>query len=293
MIYRTIVQLNKRTKQASVKILSIAKINLGLRILERRKDGYHNITSLLLPIGLSDELSVEASEELLFSTSGSPIPGKSSENLCIKAFELIKRDYPIPNVRMHLHKNIPTGSGLGGASSNAAFTLKALNTLFKLHLNQQQLTDYAKLLGSDCAFFIENKTALAQGKGDLLSIFPFDLQQFEVMLVWPGISISTASAYAEVIPSKDGNLLRPLLSLPAHEWQGKIENDFSVSLFQKYPELQSIQEALLSKGAVYASLSGSGSAIFAFFKKGEIPIMEWPSNYFVWKGEVLVSEEIE
>lgn len=269
-----------------MKLLSQAKINFGLSILNKRTDGFHNIESIIIPIALHDELSVEESDECTFTTSGIPITPDPNANLCMKAYRLLKNDFDIPAINIHLHKNIPVGSGLGGGSSNAVATLKALDRLFDLKMRKGQFLDYAAQLGSDCPFFVENKIALAQGKGEILEEISLNLEGLDILLVYPNISVSTAEAFQIIKASGNAFSLKNINSLPKEKWQGYVRNSFSEVIFKECPEVAKIQEKLLKKGAIYSSMSGSGSAVYAFFPKGEIPEMEWPSDYIVWRGDL-------
>lgn len=256
-------------------------------MLSKRQDGFHNIQSILIPIGLYDEIDVEISDRLQFSHSGIPIPSSPSENLCVKAYRLLRNDFDIPDVKIHLQKNIPPGSGLGGGSSNAVACLKTLNQLFELHLNKSQLSAYAKELGSDCTFFVQNTIALVSGRGEKVESIAMDLQDLELMLVCPNLFISTAIAFSKVKPSKDSFPLEKVMHLPRTEWGKCIKNDFEQILFREFPFLEHVKSKLIENGAIYSSMSGSGSAVYGFFEKGKLNQIEWPSHYFVWKGKVL------
>lgn len=270
-----------------MKLFSNAKINFGLHLLKKRRDGFHTIETLVAPVSLVDTLEIEPSRDLQISSSGFRITGKMEENLCIKAFYLLKKHHRIPNVKMQLLKNIPPGSGLGGGSSNAVAVLKALDQLFQLNLSKNDFQNYAGSLGSDCTFFIENKTAFVQGRGEIVQSFPLPLHDLELLIIWPGFSISTSAAFAEMTDLPVHKSLKKLLSLPMKDWQEQIKNDFENVVFKKYPELQQIQELLLSHGAIYSSLSGSGSAVYAFFKEGTVPAIPWPESYFVRQERVV------
>ena len=243
-----------------------AKINIGLNILGKREDGYHNISSVFYPVSsCADILEITEKEHFLFESSGVDIP--KEENLCEKAFSLLRKDFSFPNVHIHLHKQIPIGAGLGGGSADAAFTLKGLNELFELEISSKKLEKYALQLGADCPFFIDDRPALVEGIGEKLSHIDLNLSVFEIRLVMPGIHISTAEAYAGVSPKIPKNPLRELIKLPIEKWKGKIKNDFERSIFIKHPKLQSIKEQLYKEGAIYAAMSGSGSTLYGFFVK--------------------------
>lgn len=262
-----------------------AKINLGLNILDRRPDGFHDIESLLFPIKLSDVLEVVPSEPDLasFTATGLDIPSDGKPNLCQQAFLLLKEKYSIPGVSIHLHKNIPSGSGLGGGSADAAFTLKLLNQLFSVGLTIAELKDLAAKLGSDCPFFIDNQPQLATGRGETLEPFPVNLSGLHLALIKPNIHVSTTEAYAGVTPALSEIPLREVLTQPMEKWKDILKNDFEESVFWKFPSLASIKFNLYQAGAVYASMSGSGSAIFGLFPKPpEKTLQESFPEAFIW-----------
>lgn len=264
-----------------------AKINLGLNILRKRTDGYHDISSLLYPIGLSDILEVIESGKFSFSSSGLPIPGNEENNLVIKAYKLLKKDFTLPEVSIHLHKTIPTGAGLGGGSSDGTFMLKMLNTLFELYLDDTILEDYALQLGSDCPFFIRNEPMLVSGRGETLEVFPLDLKGYFLYLVKPEQAISTKEAYQLVspaIPEKD--IPSILHDHPVDSWRGILENDFEKAFFKKLPAYDHIKDKLYEAGAVYASMSGSGSAFFGIFREKPVLQGAFPGPWFI-RQEIL------
>ncbi len=243
-----------------------AKINIGLNIISKREDGYHNIESCFYPIDFCDILEVLPAEKFSFTSTGIPIPGSSNENLCLKAYELIKADFDIPTVQIHLHKIIPIGAGLGGGSSDASFTLKALNSLFELSLTEEQLENYAAELGSDCPFFIHNKPTLATGTGTTFQNIELDLSSYHIALVYPDIHVSTKEAYSGVMPKATDQPLIKLLSEPIDTWKGIVKNDFEQSVFSQYPTIEKAKQDLYTKGAIYASMTGSGSTVYGFFE---------------------------
>ena len=244
-----------------------AKINLGLFITDKRSDGYHNLSSLFLPIPWQDELQIEQADTFSFSSSGLVISGNPQHNLVVKAYELIKAAYGIPPVKIQLHKVIPMGAGLGGGSADAAFTLKALDQLFELKLSEQKLMEHAADLGSDCPFFIKNKAALVSGRGEMLDYgFDFKLKA-QLLLVKPELFISTAEAYAGIKPKPLSRPLQTILKASTAEWRKELHNDFEASLFPLYPELANIKQKLYEAGAFYAAMSGSGSCMFGLFEE--------------------------
>ncbi|HLP04942.1 MAG TPA: 4-(cytidine 5'-diphospho)-2-C-methyl-D-erythritol kinase [Paludibacter sp.] len=263
-----------------------AKINLGLNVVERRPDGYHNIETVFYPIGLCDELHVEPSEtcrDYSFSASGIPIGGNPDDNLIVKAYWLLRSEYPFPPVDISLMKRIPFGAGLGGGSSDAAFMLKALNELFGLKITTRKLEKLAAELGADCPFFVRNKPVFAEGKGNVFSDIEIDLGNYHMLLVKPDIHVSTPDAYSMVVPAKPGNSLRELVRRPVSEWRGLINNDFEKSVFAKFPAIGSIKNQLYDLGAVYASMSGSGSSVYGIFEDNPGVSDEF-GNCFVVQG---------
>jgi 4-diphosphocytidyl-2-C-methyl-D-erythritol kinase len=242
------------------------KINLGLNILSKRSDGYHNVETYFYPVPWTDILEIIPAETLAFSSSGNAIPGKAEENLCLKAYSLLKKDFGLSPVHIHLHKIIPTGAGLGGGSSDGAHTLRLLNTIFQLNLSTEKLMHYAAALGSDCAYFIQDKSMLGSGRGEMLSEIAVRLKGKFLMLVKPDVHVSTAEAYAHVKPHQPEFSLRHILeSRPVNEWRAVVKNDFEESVFKKYPEIQSLKEKMYSLGAIYSCMSGSGSTVFGIF----------------------------
>ncbi|MEO9965015.1 MAG: 4-(cytidine 5'-diphospho)-2-C-methyl-D-erythritol kinase [Reichenbachiella sp.] len=245
-----------------------AKINIGLNITSKREDGYHNLSSCFLPIEWKDALEIIPANEFEFASSGLPIPGDQSSNLSVLAYELIKDNHQISPVKMHLHKTIPMGAGLGGGSADGAFALKLLNDQFELNLSQAQLEEYALTLGSDCPFFIDNQPKLVTGRGEVMEHVSVDLSGYSIALVSPGIHISTKTAFAGITPQDPGYDLKTILKRPPNEWQGIVVNDFEKTVFGSHPEIQQIKESLLNSGADYASMTGTGSAVYGIFEKG-------------------------
>ena len=243
-----------------------AKINIGLNVTAKRNDGFHTIESIFYPVlEVYDVLELLEDELLSFTSTGIEIPGKMESNLCIKAYNLIKADFNIPFVKIHLHKVIPIGAGLGGGSADAAFMLKALNNLFELNISEQQLINYAQQLGSDCAFFIVNKPAYAFNKGDELETIALDLSAYQIKIEYPNIHIGTAEAYAGIIPKESKNSLTALIQQPITNWKNTIKNDFEASIFPNHPSIEVLKDKMYKNGALYASMTGSGSAVFGVF----------------------------
>lgn len=250
-----------------------AKINLGLNITARRPDGYHDIESCFYPIGWCDALEIVPSSHFSFTSTGIEIPASEKGNLCIQAYHLLKEDFDLQPVHIHLHKNIPIGAGLGGGSADCAFALKLLNEIFDLNLTIKQLENYAAKLGSDCPFFINNKVVYATGTGTTFSHFPMDLSEFYIQVVYPKTHISTGEAYAGVQPAVATHTITEILTKsPKQEWRSFLKNDFEAALFGKYAELAKIKDTLYENGAVFASMTGSGSAIYGIFKAPTTPI---------------------
>ena len=242
-----------------------AKINIGLNVLEKRADNYHELSSVFYPVNdLCDILEIIPAAEFSFSSSGITIPGEG--NICTKAFELLKADFEIANVIMHLHKQIPIGAGLGGGSADGAFALKALNEIFKLELSIIELEDYALQLGADCPFFIENSPKYITGIGEKMRNINLDLSSYKLKFIFPELHISTAEAYEGVIPSQPKINLLDLIKQPIENWKTKVKNDFEVTVFAKDPQLQKMKDQLYADGAVYASMSGSGSVLYGVFE---------------------------
>lgn len=244
------------------------KINLGLNIVSKRPDGFHDLETVFYPVPWNDALEIIPAADGVFdfNVSGLMIPGKADNNLCIRAFQLLQTDHQLPEVKMHLHKVIPMGAGLGGGSSDGAFTLRLLNHLFDLGLSSDQLRAYARILGSDCAFFISDTALYARNRGDQFEQVIIDLQGMTLLLVLPGIHVATADAYAAVIPAFPEKPLKQLVHLPVDQWKDNITNDFEMVVFKKFPVIGGIKQKLYDTGAVYASMSGSGSAVYGLYR---------------------------
>ncbi|PKR80983.1 4-(cytidine 5'-diphospho)-2-C-methyl-D-erythritol kinase [Brumimicrobium salinarum] len=256
------------------------KINIGLNILGKRKDGYHEINTLMYPVPIHDVLEIIPHKNFSFSSSGLPIPGKYEDNLVIKAYELLKPEFNLAPVHIHLYKNIPMGGGLGGGSSNGAFALKMLNEIFKLNLNERQLQDRALKLGSDCPFFISNCPQLAKGRGEVLEKHPLNLKGSFLMLVNNGIHINTKEAYARVEPKTPNYFIENLVMEPFESWKSDVYNDFEVPTLDKYPDLQTIKDKLYANGAFYAAMTGSGSTMYGLFaEKPSSQLFNFPNGF--------------
>ena len=248
-----------------------AKINLGLNIVEKRPDGYHNLETVFYPINLQDALEVndlEGEGEYTLKISGTPIEGELDNNLVVKAYRFLKKDFPnMGSINIHMYKHIPTGAGLGGGSADAAFMLKLLNEKFKLNLSTEKLEKYAAILGADCAFFIQNKPVFASGIGNIFEEINLSLKGYYLVLVKPDIFVSTKDAFANIIPMKPNHSLKEIIRMPVETWRATMKNDFEDSVFKKFPEIAAIKDKLYDMGAIYASMSGSGSSVFGIFRE--------------------------
>jgi 4-diphosphocytidyl-2-C-methyl-D-erythritol kinase len=243
------------------------KINLGLHVVNKRPDGYHDLETCFYPVPWTDILEIIPSETLEFNSSGNSIPGNSSDNLCLKAYHLLKKDFDLPPVKIYLHKILPSGAGLGGGSSDAAHTLRSLNEIFTLNLSTVQLCQYASQLGSDCAFFIYDKPMMGVGRGEVLTPIALNLKRKFLVIVKPNLHISTADAFSGIKPRPPAMDLRTTLEQRSiREWNTLLVNDFEESVFLKHTDLLNIKNQLYKAGALYASLSGSGSAVVGIFE---------------------------
>lgn len=248
-----------------------AKINLGLNIVEKRPDGYHNLETIFYPINLQDALEVTRREnndkEYTLHISGSPLEGEPEDNLVVKAYKLLKKDYPgLLPVDIHMYKHIPAGAGLGGGSSDAACMIKLLNDKFSLGLSTERMEEYAVKLGADCAFFIRNKPVFATGIGNLFEPVELSLKGYHIILIKPDIFVSTRNAFAEIKPVRPAVSLKEIVKQPMETWKHSMKNDFEDSVFKKFPEIAAIKDELYDLGAVYAAMSGSGSSVYGIFK---------------------------
>ncbi|MGI8950861.1 MAG: 4-(cytidine 5'-diphospho)-2-C-methyl-D-erythritol kinase [Chitinophagaceae bacterium] len=271
------------------------KINLGLNIIRKREDGYHDIETVFYPLPLCDAVEVivlpeirnqqsdvrnQKSEIQNLSTSGLNIEGKIEENLCIKAVQLLKKNFSqLPPIQMHLHKAIPVGAGLGGGSADAIFILQLLNEKFELKLSKEQLFNYAKELGSDCPFFIINKPCFATGRGEILQEIHLDLSKYYFVIVNAAIHINTKWAFAQIQSQQSFQRIIEIINEPIVKWKNYLANDFEQIIAKKYPEIIAIKNKLYDAGAIYSSMSGSGSSVYGIFEN-EIPEINFPAEYF-------------
>ena len=244
-----------------------AKINLGLKVLYKRADGYHELETCMLPVPMYDILEILPAKEFSFHQTGLTFEGANTDNLCIRAYDLLANDHTLPPVYMHLRKIIPMGAGLGGGSSDAAWVLKGLNSLFDLGLSDNELENYAAQLGSDCPFFIADVPQMAGGRGEILRPAEINLSGYYLKLVNPGLHVSTAEAYAGVHFSEAYPTLESLLTQSIKSWRGNVVNDFERSVFERYPEIEQIKEQMYAEGAVFALMSGSGSTVYGLYEE--------------------------
>lgn len=258
------------------------KINLGLNILRKRDDGFHDLETVFFPVPFTDALEVitNNNRETEFTATGLEIAGTAADNLCMKAYQLLKKDFPhLAVVKVHLHKVIPSGAGLGGGSADAAFMLKLLNDKFKLNLSTLQLLNYSLQLGSDCPFFIINKPCFATGRGEILEEIPLDLSPYKIVLVNPRIHVNTGWAFSQTRPQLPERSIKEIASKPIVSWKDELKNDFEAVVSAAYPKIKEIKEDLYRQGALYASMSGSGSTVFGIFDKAT-PIGSFGNDYF-------------
>ena len=259
-----------------------AKINLGLNIIERRTDGYHNIESCFVPIEWVDVLEAVEQQTFAFTSSGLDIPGDPSSNLAVLAFKRLQQVFDLPNVAIHLHKNIPIGAGLGGGSADGAFMIKLLNEKFHLELSDSQMEAFASELGSDCAFFIQNRPRYVEGTGTEFSDIKVTLKGMFIIIAYPDLHISTGEAYSGVTPKQPlVHLKNSLENNTVSSWQGLIVNDFEVGVSKKYPAITDLVNQLKQHGAIYTSMTGSGSAVYGLFNSDPKMEFAFPS-YQYW-----------
>ncbi|MGE5395456.1 MAG: 4-(cytidine 5'-diphospho)-2-C-methyl-D-erythritol kinase [Candidatus Saccharibacteria bacterium] len=253
-----------------------AKINLGLAITEKRTDGFHNLETLFVPVGWCDALEFVVSEKVEFSASGIFLSGDAESNLVMKAFRMLQHDFNLPPLKIHLHKVIPFGAGLGGGSSDGAFMLSMLNKQFALNLSGPDLETYAARLGSDCPFFIRNAPVFACGRGEIMEPVDVSLNNWFILIIKPPVEVPTAQAFRWIVPQKPEQSLKSLVKQPVEQWKDTIVNQFESSVFQLYPQIRQIKDRLYELGAAYASMSGSGSCVFGLFS--ELP-KHWKSLF--------------
>ncbi|MGZ3866209.1 MAG: 4-(cytidine 5'-diphospho)-2-C-methyl-D-erythritol kinase [Bacteroidia bacterium] len=269
-----------------------AKINLGLNITEKRADGFHNIETLFYPVQWRDSLECienksykKGDDKMKLTLSGIGLGGNVQNNLVAKAYKLLDEKYELAPVKAHLHKAIPMGAGLGGGSADGAFFIKLLNEKFELKIPVKEQINFARQLGSDCAFFIENKPVFASEKGDVFAKAEVDLSKYFIVLVYPAVHSNTAEAYKGIVPAKPEEALTKVITGGIKTWKNKLVNDFEKNLFLRFPVLEKIKSDFYNAGAAYAAMSGSGSAMFGIFPK-EIDVKQFnfPVNYLTWNS---------
>lgn len=273
------------------------KINLGLHVVQKRLDGFHDLETVFYPLPFYDSLELiphipenpQAFTEIsfnqsaiYFTSSGQPVPGNPEDNIVIRACRLLLQNRNTRSFQIHLHKRIPLGAGLGGGSANGAFMLLLLNEVFQLNLSKRQLASAAQELGSDCPFFIENKPAFATGRGEILENISVDLSGHSLLLIYPGIHIPTAQSFADIQPATPPASLRKVISRPVADWKNHLVNDFEKNIFNHYPTLATLKNSMYEQGAIYASMTGSGSSMYGLFPATKPPSMVLPENNFSW-----------
>ena len=268
-----------------------AKINLGLNIVEKRPDGYHNLETIFYPIPLQDALEITPWEggerKYKLAQSGIQIAGDDENNLVVKAYKLLDSLYNLPPIEINLLKHIPSGAGLGGGSADAAFMLCMLNQHFQLNIPNEQLEVYAAQLGADCAFFVENKPTFAEGIGNIFSPIELSLKGYKLLLVKPDIFVSTRDAFAQIKPKRPSISLKEVAKMPIEAWKTYMVNDFEESVFPQFPAIADIKAKLYNMGAIYASMSGSGSSVFALFKgDATLPKVDFGEGAFVFEAMI-------
>lgn len=262
-----------------------AKINLGLNVVGKRPDGYHNIETVFFPIPVKDALEIVRAKKQSFTQTGIPVDAPAEKNLVIKALNLLKTKYDIPPLEIHLLKAIPFGAGLGGGSADAAFMLKLVNDFCQLGILPDELEKMAASIGADCPFFIRNTPVFATGTGNIFESVELSLKDYHLCLVKPDIAVSTPEAYSQVTPAAPAVSLKEIITRPVGEWKEQMVNDFEKSVFSKHPAIGRIKEALYQVGAVYASMSGSGSSVFGLFEAPTL-LKDQFKDCFVWEGQL-------
>ena len=264
-----------------------AKINLGLSILRKRADGFHDLSTIFYPIPLQDVLEIvpqenrDAANDIVLHSTGLAVAGNHADNICVKAYKLLKADFPnLPPIELHLHKVIPMGAGMGGGSADGAFTLRLLNEQFQLQLTEAQLIQYALQLGSDCPFFIVNTPAIGKGRGEQLTPIPLDLSAYTMAIVNPGIHVPTGWAFQQIKPGLPAHDCATVVQEAPNTWRGRLVNDFEAPIVTHYPEIGNCINQMYEQGAVYAAMSGSGSTVFGLFEQTVTAQLHWPEHYF-------------
>lgn len=257
------------------------KINLGLNIVNKRNDGYHDLETIFFPIQINDILEIlpSTNADITFTQSGLTVEGALGNNICIKAYHLLRNNFPtLPSIQMHLHKIIPMGAGLGGGSADGTFALQLLNDLFNLNIHEDKLMQYSLQLGSDCPFFIHNKPCFASSRGEVIELIDLDLSNYKIIVINPGIHISTTWAFSNITPTLPNNSIREIIKQPIENWKNQLVNDFEAPAINEFPIVGNIKDQLYEQGAVYASMTGSGSTLFGIFKKSTTPKFQLPDE---------------
>jgi len=247
------------------------KINLGLRITEKRSDGYHNLDTIFVPLAIHDALEFQEAKETTFFLSGDPVPGNPNDNFVLKTLNLMREKFPgIPPQTIHLLKHIPNGAGMGGGSSDASFMIRALNETYSLNMHAEDMKKLALQIGSDCPFFIENKPCFGQSRGEVLTPLDLDLREWEILVIKPGIHIPTSWAFQQIQAKIPEQSCRDIVSQPVSSWKNLLINNFEAPIFKQYPVIETLKDLLYQNGALYASMSGSGSSLYGFFLSDRI-----------------------
>jgi 4-diphosphocytidyl-2-C-methyl-D-erythritol kinase len=256
-----------------------AKINLGLNVLFKRDDGYHELDTCMISIPLCDALEILPAKEFSFHQTGLVIPGNEEDNLCVRAYKLMVENFKVAPVYIHLRKEIPMGAGLGGGSANASFVLKGIKEIYKINCSDSELENIAAELGSDCPFFIKDEAQIAKGRGEVLSPCNVDLTGYFIKIIYPGIHVGTKEAYAGIVFGKNEYSIKEIVESPIETWHERLINDFEASVFSLHPELAEIKNKLYSEGAIYAAMSGSGSTLFGIYRQEPTKSFLANSNY--------------
>lgn len=262
------------------------KINLGLNVIQKREDGFHNLETVFYPLPFTDVLEVVAgspkAKEIELKSTGLSVDGPVTTNLCNQAYQILKKDFPqLPAVKIHLHKVIPMGAGLGGGSADAAFMLKLLNDKFNLSISTGQLISYALQLGSDCPFFINNKPCFATARGEVMEEIELDLSAYSFVLINPRIHVNTGWAFSQISPAQPNTSIKEIIKHPVETWKEELCNDFESAVFSAHPEIRKIKQELYGQGAIYASMSGSGSTVYGIFSRNTAKPSFSGSDYFI------------
>jgi 4-diphosphocytidyl-2-C-methyl-D-erythritol kinase len=263
-----------------------AKINIGLEVIRKREDGFHDLETIFYPVSLSDILEMNEARTTKLTLTGFDIDDNQDNNIVLKAYRLLHKEYNLPPVEFHLHKQVPTGAGLGGGSSDAAFTLMGLNDLFSLTIEKQKIVEFASQLGSDCAFFVHNYPLFAEGRGTVFSEIELDIKGHSLVLIKPPFPVSTAEAYKGITPIATERSLPYSVKKPISEWKNCVFNRFEENVFNLYPKLDEIKKSLYSKGALYASMSGSGSTVYGIFDTAPQQLKALFPDCFYWEEKI-------